>query len=717
MYVLRLANNDPISWTAGIATTTCRLKCAREAIDPNVGFVTQSLGHLAAMDILHFHFPWWNTFEGLGSPLAGEMQSAALFPLTLLFALSSGLMWFHISLEIIAGVSTYFLARRLSLPVVFATVAGMLFALNGTYAWLGNSVLNPVAFLPMLLPGIEMIFDSGTSASKRGWYIAAIALALSLYAGFPEVAYANALFCGAWAIVRLFSIPRAQRPRVFRRLTLGGFIGIVLALPILVPFDDFLKVAFIGSHTAQLDGALKMPNYGLAGAFDPYVFGTIFSNPNVDRFWGEVGGYLGAGICVLAIVGLFGHRLRSLRIFMAAWTVAALAGSIDLLHSRFVWNLIPLINTTSFARYVMPSCEISIVILASFGLADLTVSTRSKRLLTTASVAMVFVLLWCANEARSYNRGIFVNGKTRYILIALAALPFIAVGLVLILSFFSKRRWTPYLIALVIVGESLLYFVVPTVRSPTTVTVDYAPIHFMQKNLHQERYLDFAVIYPDWGSYFDINSLSSIDLPYPKAMKNFIEDQLYPGLSPGNQFVVKGGAPGVVALENEVVKHFKTYEKASVKYLIMSSRIVISPKLTALGVKEVFHDTIATIYQMPYTRRFFSTSTSACTIQSSGDNRATVNCPNAGAKLLRTELSMKGWTATVNGKVVKIKTVDGVYQRITLPAGTSTVEYHFFPPHERFAILFALLGGLFLIGSFVNERRRFLPTRRPPPVL
>ena len=197
MYVFGLANNDPISWTAGISHHLCRITCGRPAIDPNVGFVTQTLGHQAAMDLLHGHFPWWNYFQGLGQPLAGEMQSAALFPLTLLFALPSGLVWFHICLEVIAGISTYFLARRLSLPIFFATVAGMLFALNGTYAWLGNSVLNPVAFLPMLVLGVEMILDSSSSSSKRGWYIAAIALALSLYAGFPEVAYMDGLFAGA----------------------------------------------------------------------------------------------------------------------------------------------------------------------------------------------------------------------------------------------------------------------------------------------------------------------------------------------------------------------------------------------------------------------------------------------------------------------------------------------------------------------------------------
>jgi len=38
-----------------------------------------------------------------------------------------------------------------------------------------------------------------------GWYLAAIAIALAFYAGFPEVAYFNGLFALGWAAVRLFS--------------------------------------------------------------------------------------------------------------------------------------------------------------------------------------------------------------------------------------------------------------------------------------------------------------------------------------------------------------------------------------------------------------------------------------------------------------------------------------------------------------------------------
>lgn len=711
MYVLRLANNNPISWTAGISHHLCRVTCGRPAIDPNVGFITQSLGHQAALDVLHGHFPWWNYFEGLGQPLAGEMQSAALFPLTLLFALSSGLLWFHVSLEVIAGISTYFLARRLSLPVFFATFAGMLFALNGTYAWLGNAVLNPVAFLPMLLLGIEMIIDSGPSASKRGWYIAAIALALSIYAGFPEVAYFDGLFCGAWAVVRIFSVPGAQRPRVLRRLGLGGLIGVVFALPSLVPFYDFMKVAFLGGHTAAVDGLVRLPKEAISSFFDPYVFGTIFSSTNVNSVWGEIGGYFGASICVLAITGLFGSRLRTLRVFLALWTLAGLAGSLDLLHSRVIWNLIPLVSTSSFPRYIMPSCEMAVVVLAALGLADFTLSIRAKRLFTSSTVLMVLVLLWCVNYARPFNKGVVLSNKARIIFIGLDLLPFIALGLLLVLGRLHKFKVTPLLIALVVVGESLLLFFVPTAESPKQITIDYAPIHFLQKHQGEERFLDFAVLYPNWGTEFGLNSLSSIDLPYPKSFKNFIEQRLYPGLTPGNQFVIKGGLYGVEKQEGELAKHFQNYENASLKFLLIPSSVVLSPALTKLGVTRVFRDALATIYQLPHPRGLFSTSSSSCTVQSTNDNVANVNCPTSGATLLRTELSMNGWKATVNGKPVTITTVEGVYQQITLPKGPSVVEFSFYPAHERYALLLGFLGGLFLIGSFVDERRPFVRRR------
>jgi len=67
---------------------------------------------------------------------------------------------------------------------------------------------------------------------------------------------------------------------------------------------------------------------------------------------------------------------------------------------------------------------------------------------------------------------------------------------------------------------------------------------------------------------------------------------------------------------------------------------------------------------------------------------------------------MPGWQALVNGQPATITTLDGVYQGVAVPAGTSSVTYSFLPPHEFDAVLAALLAVLFILGTAVYERRR-----------
>ncbi len=713
LYLIGESNINPIWWTANISTIVCHVTCGRPMIDPNVGFITQPLGHLSAMDLLHGHLPWWNYFEGLGQPLAGEMQAASLFPLTLLFAFPAGLLFFHICLELIAGVSAYFLAKRLGVPVIFATAAGCLFALNGTFAWVGNAVLNPIAFLPMLLLGIEMIYDSTKTKNNRGWFIAAIAIALAIYSGFPEVAYFNGLFALGWAAVRLFSLPRDSRRQAVGRLGIGGGIGLLLSLPILIPFADFYKVANLGHHTAAIDGTAHISIHAVQMFFDPYVHGTLFSNVNVTSIWGGIGGYFTASVGALAILGLFGSRLRPLRIYLAAWTLIGLCGAWNFLELRKVWNLIPLIENVSFGRYIMSSCELSFILLAAFGLMDLAESAKAKRLFTVTTSVMLLGLIWIVLAASSLNDGVVYSHRARIIYAFLDAIPFLAVGALLILGRLTKHKIVPLLVALVLVGESLLLFGVPSGTAAKRVYIDQGPMTFLRTHEGQERFLDFAVITPNWGSQYGLNELNAIDLPFPEKFSKLIETQLYPGLTPSNQFVIHDGIIGLTAQENELVTHFKNYEDASVKYLVMPTGLVILPALTNLGVTPAYHDAMVNIYEMPKPRAFFSTTSSSCTVTSTSVNKAIVNCPSGGSTLVRTELMMAGWKAFVNGKAATIKTESGVYQTIKVPQGTSVVTYSFLPPHEKYAVLLALLAALFLVGDWVYERRSLMRQRLP----
>jgi hypothetical protein len=703
VYILGRGSSDPIAWTAAISRSTCGFVCGRPSIDANVGNITQPLGHLGAMDIFHGHFPWWNPYEGLGQPLAGEMQSAVFFPFTLLLALPTGLLFLHLVLEVMAGISTYFLLRRLSVPVAISGLGGVLFALNGTFAWLANSVVNPLAFLPMLLLGIEVIFDHAPDVARRGWYLVALALALSLYSGFPEVAYFDALFALTWALARLFSVSARYRLRALRRLSVGVVTGLVLSLAILVPFMDFLKVSYVGGHTTAVDGTWALTFRSIPMLFDPYVYGSIYENSHLSVTWGEVGGYFGASVVALAIVGATGQRLRGLRMALSVWTLFALFGAFNLLGVRSLWNILPLVTAASLPRYIMPSCELAVIVLAVFGLTDLAENrTRVSRRLSFSTILMAMVISLGFILSRSLNHDLVLHGTERVLFALADVLPFVALALLLIVPFWQSQSTRVALVIAVVATESLLLFFVPTLAAPAHVSVDNTPIQFLQRHQGEDRFIDLSVLYPNWGSQFSLNALNAVDLPFPEAFTTLIQSQLFPGLTPKNAFT-RDRVTGIVAQENEVATHLRSYEDASVRFLLAPRSLNLSPALRSLGVKAVFRDDTETVYQLPETRPFFST-TSPCSVTSTNVNLATVSCSKA-ATLLRTELSMKGWRASVNGKPVAITTVDGVYQEVHVPKGRSAIVYSFIPPNEIPALIVSLMALLFLAGAFYAESR------------
>lgn len=103
-------------------------------IDPNYGFTSEALGVRAAKDVLSGKLPLWNLYEGFGAPLLGEMQSAALFPLTWLQALPHGQVLEQALLQILAGAGAFLFLRKLGLGPRAALTGGVLFQLNGVFA-------------------------------------------------------------------------------------------------------------------------------------------------------------------------------------------------------------------------------------------------------------------------------------------------------------------------------------------------------------------------------------------------------------------------------------------------------------------------------------------------------------------------------------------------------------------------------------------------------
>ena len=148
---------NPIQFVSWIHSFHGRqLLSGRPFIDPTVGTYAQALGKLAADDWLAGRIPWWNHYSGVGLPLAAEMSPAAFFlPFLLLNHFSNGLLYLEVVFQILAGLGTYCLLRKISLGHLAALTGGILYQFNGTFAWLGAPVSSTIPILPWLIFGIE----------------------------------------------------------------------------------------------------------------------------------------------------------------------------------------------------------------------------------------------------------------------------------------------------------------------------------------------------------------------------------------------------------------------------------------------------------------------------------------------------------------------------------------------------------------------------------
>jgi uncharacterized membrane protein YfhO len=65
---------------------------------------------------------------------------------------------------------------------------------------------------------------------------------------------------------------------------------------------------------------------------------------------------------------------------------------------------------------------------------------------------------------------------------------------------------------------------------------------------------------------------------------------------------------------------------------------------------------------------------------------------------------MQGWTAAVDGRARPIREYDGVFQAVTLGAGSHRVTFAYTPPHMGWAFLAFASGCLWLLVAPVLAR-------------
>jgi hypothetical protein len=707
-YLAGITDPNPLGPRSGLGVNSPGLIRGANTLDPTDGYITQALGHLAATDVLHGRLPFWNQYEGVGMPLFGEGQSAALFPPTLLLALSNGQFWEDLLLEAIAALGTYLVLRRLGCRRLTSIAGGVAFGVSGAFAWLATTAFNPIAFLPFAVLGLEQAHAASVARRRGGWWLISVALALSLYAGFPETAYIDGLVVFAWFLWRCGSGDREQLLRFASKAVAGALAALLLAAPFLVAFAGALPYEYVGFHNGHAN-ALVMPPFAFPQLLLPYVYGPLmaFSDPSgaLTKIWGFAGGFVSIALVFLSVLSLLAPGRRGLKLIMTVFVVLALStvyGEPPLLRS--VLPALPGGTSVAFYRYSFAAITFPLVVLAALGIDALVTGQVRRSCVAGATAAALGVVALLAYEAHKLVTGLdggASHSHWAWAQVAWGAGVVLAIGA----SAVWRGRLARYALALIVVLDAGGMFIVHELSAPTAVRFYRQPVAYLQAHLGDQRFFTLGPLAPNYGGYWGLASLNDIDLPLPSRWTRFVDANLDNYVNPVFFVGDDGGGRSLTAPTpaEELVHHLSSYQAAGVKY-------VITPPGQALpGVHGVLtlvlRTPVAWIYHLAGAATYFSGG-SGCVLRAHGRQTVQSSCSRS-ASLVRHGLFFPGWTATVDGRPTPIHRADGIFQSVTVPPGRHKVSFAYVPPDFDLSLLGLLLGAIWVVaGSVVLPPRR-----------
>lgn len=727
LYLTGVFAFDPMSSFAALGPVVHGgLLSGQYEIDPNAGFTAQSLGHLAAADVVHGHLPWWNPYEGVGAPLAGEMQGAALFPGTVLLWFRDGQLWLHVLLEALSGIATLCLLRRLACGRWVAAGLACALALCGTFAWYAGQPGNEILFLPLVVLGIEQAREGASGERPLGYALIAVALALSVYAGFPETAYLDGLLAALWAIARGVGLSRAALLRYAARLVAGIGAGVLLAAPAVVAFADYLPHSALGPHSGGVFNLVHMSHEAVGGLVFPYLFGPVFGfyasahSSLLLNFWSQVGGYLTTSLLILDVLALWGRRLRVLRLALLVWLVVALGRTYGLAPIWHAFDLLPFMGHVGAYRYLSPSVSFAAVVLAALGAEDLRRGDVPRWAAAGALLCAAGLGAAAALSGAPILAALSSVPGTRPWVIGSLAWGFAVLTLIGAAAVVLRGRWRTGVVLTCVVLDALGMYVVPQPSAPRAASYDARLVSFLQRHDTTGRFFTLGPMQANYGSYFGVQEADINDLPTPKAYHRYIERRLDTNTPLQFTGTAMRNPRGSTPLQ-ELVTHFSSYEAIGVRDVVAFAGAVPGPVAASLHLREVYADAYAVVYATPHPAALYQVSP-GCTASAPSVGSVTVRCTRPGS-LVRLELFMPGWTAsTSGGTVLSVRPgshpAPGLSQSVQVPAGTTTVAFTYLPPHEEAALAALVAGALLAVVPLVGSdvRRRRAGRRRPAPV-
>ena len=239
----------------------------------DVTYLVHPLLLWGAGEIREGRLPLWNPQLFAGAPYLANPHTAVFFPLTWLMWLlpaAPALTLLAIGKIALVGVATYWCGLRLGLGRGAAVVGAVAFMLSGqVVAWLQWPYTTTMAFLPILVGIVELM---RVHADRRSVAALAVAVALALFAGYPQGAAWAMLVAGVWALaVARTAVGGALS--FLARFSAGVTLGAATAAVQILPFVEYARESAVVAYREQWMPYLSLPGRAAITWLVPLFFG------------------------------------------------------------------------------------------------------------------------------------------------------------------------------------------------------------------------------------------------------------------------------------------------------------------------------------------------------------------------------------------------------------------------------------------------------------
>lgn len=285
------------------------------------GFFAFPLAHFQKDCFWHGEIPFWDPYNNCGVPFLAQWNTMPLYPpslIYLLLPLTWSLSFFCLLHLWFGGLGMYFLARKWTGNNFAAAFAGTAFAFSGLTL---NLLMWPShtatwSWMPWVVLAVESAWREG----GRKYFLAAMAGALQMLAGGPEIIFFT------WLVLLLLWVQQFATNEFPQKLfwRFPALVVLVTALVALQLFPFLDLTAHSQRQSGYADLRWSMTAHGWVNYLVPMAFGRaqgegIFFQK--DQYWTS-SYYLGMGTLWLALLALWKGRDR--RVYLLG-VVAAIA--------------------------------------------------------------------------------------------------------------------------------------------------------------------------------------------------------------------------------------------------------------------------------------------------------------------------------------------------------------------------------------------------------